>query len=98
MRRHFSNWLCLMLGLATLGFASGKLSAATTLLPFGSGWYVHDQGYEPGANWFEFGYDEGDYGWGFGFGQFGYGDGDEETAVSYGEDDENKYVTTYFRT
>lgn len=84
--------------LAALVAGSGSVRAATTLLPYGSGWYTHDQGYEPGANWHDFGYDEGDYGWGFYFGQFGYGDGDEETVLSYGPDDENKYITTYFRT
>lgn len=72
------------------------LQAATTLLPYTSGWYYFDDGYLPASNWAYPAYDDGD--WKYGGGQFGYGDGDESTVVNYGPDDEHKFVTTYFRT
>ena len=98
MKRIPTTHVCVASLLGFLWLAAARVEAATTLIPFYSGWYFHDQGYEPGANWYGLGYDEGDYGWGYNIAQFGYGDGDENTLISYGPDDENKYVTTYFRT
>lgn len=98
MNWNLNHCIRIALLLGTWWWSAGAARAATTLLPFGSGWYTHDQGYEPGAGWYDFGYEEGGYGWGYGFGQFGYGDGDEETVLGYGPDDENKHVAAYFRT
>src|SRR3954462_262925 len=86
------RFLCL---LGVLCSATTRLHAATTLLPYGSGWFHFDDGYLPAENWAQDSYDYGD--WSYGYGQFGYGDGDENTVIYYGPDDEHKNITTYFR-
>ena len=88
--------LCLALLLWGLAASVPRLSAATTLLPFGFNWLYFDAGYQPAPDWAAVNFDDGF--WDIGTGQFGYGDGDEATTVSYGPDDEHKSVTTYFRT
>jgi hypothetical protein len=96
MNRTLLNRLRLALVVCFIFVAALSARAATTLLPYYSGWLFFDDGYLPAFNWMQPGYDDGD--WKYGNAQFGYGDGDESTFVNFGPDDEHKFITTYFRT
>ncbi len=83
--------------LLTIGivFSAAPLSAADTLVPFGSTWSFLDNGTNPGGTWTAISFN--DLLWGSGPAELGYGDGDENTVVSFGPSSTNKYITTYFR-
>ncbi len=85
----------LVIQLLTLMLFSTTVSAADTLVGFGSTWKYLDNGTDPGPLWTTGGFN--DAGWAEGPAELGYGDGDESTVVSFGPDPDNKYVTTYYR-
>ncbi|MFD2512318.1 Ig-like domain-containing protein [Pontibacter locisalis] len=72
-----------------------KLTAQTSLIPYGSSWNYLDNGTNEGTAWRASTYD--DSGWKTGNAKFGYGINDASTAISYGSSPNKKFITAYFR-